>query len=158
MTNLIAINVVTHFCKIGYSISLEKHKITMSNKGKKLVGVWIDHKHAYIIGTPDRSNHGEYDVVKKLSAQHHSDHSSSENAHHNKVAQEIHKLYEDVTHQLTGDDSIFITGPGTAQEELKNFLKQNQHFHNKEIQLGTSDHPTGNQMIAEIRNHFKSFG
>ena len=127
----------------------------MKYNGKKVVGVWIDHKHAFVISTPDRKNLGEFGVVNKIESKHHADHSSNENAHHNKVAQEIHRLYENVSKHIVSDDAIFITGPGTAQEEFKNFLKQDQHFRNKEIVIGTSDHPTENQRVAEVRNHFK---
>lgn len=131
-----------------------KLNLKMKYQGKKVVGVWIDHKQAFIIATSDRKNVGDYSVVKKMDAPYRADHSSNENAHHKKVAQEIKQLYENVSKELLTDDAIFITGPGTAQEELKNFLAQNQHFHNKEIALGTSDHPTDNQRVAEVRNHF----
>ncbi len=126
----------------------------MKYQGKKVIGVWIDHKQAIMISTSDRMSEGDYSVIKKIVSKHHSDHSSSENAHHKKLAQEIHHLYDEVSQFIKEDDAIFITGPGTAQEELKNYLNTDQHFKNKEIELGTSDHPTDNQMIAEVRNHF----
>ncbi|MBL7891465.1 MAG: hypothetical protein JNL63_02445 [Bacteroidia bacterium] len=126
----------------------------MKYKGKKVAGVWIDHKHAYIISTPDRKNEGTYDVIKKIEVHHHADHSSSENVHHNKEAKELKALYQDVSAQLAADDAIFIIGPGTSQEELKNFLQQNSQFKGKEIELGTADHLSMNEMIAKVRTHF----
>ncbi len=126
----------------------------MKYQGKKVIGVWIDHQQAIMISTEDRMNSGEFSVLKKIASAHHGDHSSSEDAHHKKVAQDIHQLYGDVSKFILETDAIFITGPGTAQEELKNYLQTDQHFKSKEIELGTSDHPTDNQMIAEVRNHF----
>jgi len=126
----------------------------MSYQGKKVVGIWIDHKQAFVIGTADRKNNGEFSVLQKFASKHHADHSSSEDAHHNKLAQEIRHLYAEVAGHIKSDDAIFITGPGTAQEEFKNFLSDDQHFHAAEIKIGTSDHPTENQMIAEVRKHF----
>jgi stalled ribosome rescue protein Dom34 len=127
----------------------------MNHTNKKVVGVWLDHKQAMIIATSNQESEGEYGIIKKISAQHHSDHSSSEDAHHKKASQEVHKLYEAISHEVSAHDEIYITGPGTAQEELKNFLAKDMHFKNKEISLGTSDHPTENQMIAEVRDHFQ---
>jgi stalled ribosome rescue protein Dom34 len=127
----------------------------MSYQGKKIAGVWIDHRHAYVISTPDRAHTGEYSIIKKMEAQHHSDHSSSENAHNHKLATETHKLYESVSSVIQDVDSIFLTGPGTAQEEFQNYLKKEHAFGGKEISIGTSDHPTDNQKIAEIRKHFE---
>ncbi len=126
----------------------------MKYQGKKVIGVWIDHQQAIMISTADRMSTGDYSVLKKIASAHHGDHSSSEDSHHKKVAQDIIRLYDDVSQFMKEDDAIFITGPGTAQEELKNHLQNDQHFKSKEIELGTSDHPTENQMIAEVRNHF----
>lgn len=127
----------------------------MGYTGKKVVGVWIDHQNAFIISTPDRMHHGEFSIIHKLAASHHADHSSNEQAHNHKVTAERHKLFEKVSHLIDADDSIFVTGPGTAQEEFSHYLKQQHPFLKKEIAIGTSDHPTENQKIAEVRNHFK---
>ena len=51
-------------------------------------------------------------------------------------------------------DAIFIIGPGTAQEELRNFLNKDQHFTKKEIEIGSADSLTMNEMIAKVRSHF----
>ena len=126
----------------------------MKYNTKKVAGVWIDHKHAYIISTSDRKNEGTYEVIKKIEAEHHTDKSSSESVHHNKENQELKGFYQQVSTQLEGDDALFIVGPGKAQEELKNFLQQKQNFKNKEIELGTADHLSMNEMIAKIRTHF----
>ncbi len=126
----------------------------MNYKGKKVTGVWIDHKHAYLIGTPDRNNDGTYGIIKKIEAVELIDHNRSEKTHHTKEDQILKGLYKDVTAQLESDDAIYIIGPGTAQEELRNFLKENKHFKDKEIEIGTADHLTTNEMIAQIRTHF----
>jgi stalled ribosome rescue protein Dom34 len=126
----------------------------MSYQGKNVVGVWIDHKQAYIIGTNDRKNLGDYQVINHIKSKQHADHSSSEVAHHNKVAQEIGQMYEAVMDHLVSEDAIFISGPGRAQEELRNKMVEDGRFQKKEIVIGTSDHPTDNQRIAEIRAHF----
>ncbi len=126
----------------------------MSYQGKNVVGVWIDHKQAYIIGTQDRKNNGDYQVISHIKSKRHSDHSSSEVAHHNKVAQEVGQMYEAVMGHLVSEDAIYICGPGSAQEELRNIMTVDHRFLKKEIVIGTSDHPTDNQRIAEIRDHF----
>ena len=126
----------------------------MDYQGKKVVGVWIEHKHAYVIGNADSQHDGTYDVLHKIEAPHMTDHNNSEKTHHTKETIQLHHLYKDVSKHLESADAIYIIGPGTAQEELKNYLKESQHFKNKEIQLGTADHLTMNQMVAQVRTHF----
>ncbi|MBX7052140.1 MAG: hypothetical protein K1X54_08905 [Flavobacteriales bacterium] len=126
----------------------------MKYQSKKVAGVWIDHQHAYIIGNADLKSQGDYGVIKKIVSKHHADHSSSEDAHHHRIAQEIKQMYEHVAEQIQAAEAIYITGPGNAQEELRNYLMKDRKFQGKEIALGTSDHPTDNQRVAEIRKHF----
>lgn len=126
----------------------------MKYQSKKVAGVWIDHQHAFIIGNEDFKSQGDYAVIKKITSKHHADHSSSEDAHHHKVEQEIKHMYASVADEIQPVDAIFITGPGNAQEEFRNFLMKERKFQEKEIALGTSDHPTDNQRVAEVRKHF----
>jgi stalled ribosome rescue protein Dom34 len=126
----------------------------MKYQGKKVVGVWIDHKIAHIIATPDRQYDGEYDVRNKVQVHEHPNHTNNENVNNNKANNELNKMYDEVSKHIAEDDVIYLIGPGTAQEEFKNYLGQNSHFRTKEIEIGTADHPTKNQMVAEIRTHF----
>lgn len=126
----------------------------MKYNGKSVAGVWIDHQHAYIISTPDRKNEGTYDVIEKIGAHHHNDHGSSEKVHNNKETQTLHQLYKDVAKHVESMDALLIIGPGKAQEEFKNFLHENKHFHSKEIALDSANHLSMNEMIAKVRMHF----
>ena len=126
----------------------------MSYSDKKVIGVWIDHLHAYIIGTPDLKNEGEYDVLKKIESHFNPSKGKSEGVMNHKHSNELKKLYKEVGEQVSQADAVFIIGPGKAQEELKNFLQEDRHFQAKEIELGTADHLSMNQMVAKIRTHF----
>lgn len=124
-------------------------------QNKNVAGLWIDHEHAFLISTPDKNFDGEYGVIEKLKAPHHGSHTSSENAHHHKISQELHKFFKQIANHLAGYDVILITGPGKAQEEFNNYIKSEGLLRTVEIGLSPADtHLTQNQVIAKVRGHF----
>ena len=128
----------------------------MSNQGKNVVGVWMDSKHAFIISTPDRKTGGKYEMLKKIEREEHSDENyKNERFELGKNTQELKKYFKAIIDEIDQDHAIFIFGPGKAQEELKNVLKDNNQFKSKEIVLGTSDKISINQMIAKVSQHFE---
>ncbi len=126
----------------------------MSYSNKKVTEVWVDHGEAFLINTSDKSNTGNYTIAEKIINKHHHDHGSSEKTHQNKTAQELHKYFDEITNHIQGFDSILLFGPGKAQEELKNFLKDNMHFNEKEVVVKSGNRFTENEMIAFVRNNF----
>lgn len=127
----------------------------MSNHEKKVVGVWMDHQHAFVISTSNRSKGGEYDVIHKINRSgHEEDNFKNERVELSKETLELKKYFKAIAAEIIHDDAIFIFGPGKAQEEFKNMLKDDHHFDSKDIKLGTSDKITNNQMIAKVKDHF----
>jgi hypothetical protein len=127
----------------------------MNYQSKKVVGVWMDHHHAFVISTPDQHAEGEYDVVKKIARhEHDSSNYKNEKVDLAKGSQEQKKYFKAISDQINHAEAIYIFGPGTAQEEFKNTLGHDHHYNGKEILLGTSDKITDNQMIAQVRDHF----
>lgn len=128
----------------------------MNYSNRKVVGVWMDKNHAYLISNPDKSNKGEFAEMHKVEAHHHGEHGSSETVHHHKEVLETHKFFKDLSQHIESYECIYITGPGKIQEEFRNYLQEQHAFHNKIIELGTADHLSKEQMAAQVRNHFKS--
>ena len=126
----------------------------MKYQNKNIVGIWIDHQRAYIISTPDRKTSESFDVIEKIEIPHQQNHGGDEKTRQNKEHEILHHLYTDVASKVKTADAIFIIGPGTAQEELRNFLNKDQHFTKKEIEIGSADSLTMNEMIAKVRSHF----
>ena len=124
-------------------------------QNKNVAGLWIDHEHAFLISTKDKNFDGEYDVMEKFKAPHHGIHTSSENAHHHKINQELHQFFKQMIPHLAGYDVILLTGPGKAQEELNNYIKHEGILRNVQIEMSTADtHLTHNQILAKVRGHF----
>jgi stalled ribosome rescue protein Dom34 len=118
-------------------------------QSKLQVGVWMDHHQALLITEVN----GEFAVREKLHADHHrGDH--SEHTTHNTEQRDSRKYYKALGQALTGYDEIFLFGPGKSQEELRNFLHEDQHFKGKQIALGSVDHLTDHQVIAKVREYF----
>ena len=128
----------------------------MSNS-KKVAGVWMDSKHAFVIANEGFSADGEYDVVSKVNCDGHDDDNyKNDRVEQSKETAELKKYFKEIANHIDEVNEIYIFGPGKSQEQFKNFLKDNQNFDQKHIELGTSDKITENQMIAQVRNHFKS--
>ena len=130
---------------------------TMRHQEKNVVGLWLDHKHAFIIRTADRKIGGTYEMVKKIDREVHTDENyKNEQFELAKNNAEIKKYFKAITDEIVQDHVIFIFGPGKAQEEFKNVLKDILTFKNKEIAVGKSDKLSINQMIARVVAHFGS--
>jgi stalled ribosome rescue protein Dom34 len=127
----------------------------MSEKTKKVVGIWIDKSHAYVFAAPDRSAKGDFALVSKLDIDDHKDDvHKNERTDLSKEKQELRKTYKEIEKLINNDDVIYIFGPGQAQEQLRNHLEDEHHYKQKEIVLGTSGQLTQSQMIDHLEKHF----
>lgn len=123
---------------------------------KKAVGIWMDHSKAFVVATLDGSSTGEFNLIKKISTEHHeSEQYKNEKVELSKSKLELKKFFKEIEKELNDESDIFIFGPGTAQEELKNHLNESHLFRDKNIVLGSSDHLHVNQIIARVKEHFE---
>ena len=123
---------------------------------KKVVGIWMDHSHAYVVATSDGSPTGDFSLIKKIEAEHHkSDNYKNERVELSKEKLELKKFFKEIANEINDESDIFIFGPGTAQEELRNYLTEAHHLNPRKIDLGTADHLTINQIIARVKSHFE---
>jgi hypothetical protein len=126
------------------------------SQGKKVVGVWMDHQHAFIIGTDDRTRGGEYAIIKKINRDgHEGDVYKNEHVELVKEKHEVKKYFKALVAEINNDHEIYIFGPGKAQEEFKNTLEDINSFDSKEIVLGSSDKISTAQMVARVKEHFE---
>jgi len=127
----------------------------MKNENRKFVGVWLDHAHAMVITTEDQTGYGDYAIHTKVEFHGHAAHGSSEHADHHKKQAEAVKYYREVSKHIEAFDDILLFGPGTAQEELFNHLREDKHFQGKKLSIDSAGKLTDNQMIAFVRDFFK---
>jgi stalled ribosome rescue protein Dom34 len=127
----------------------------MSNS-KKVSGVWMDSKHANVIATADRANHGNFEIVATVDCDDHegADY-KNEKVEHAKESQEQKKYFKAIASHIDEDQVIYIFGPGKAQEQFKNYLEDQHNFKSKEVTLGTADKITHNEMVAKVKSFFE---
>ena len=112
-------------------------------------GVWMDHHNAIFITAED----GTFTINGKVVAgEYHGD--KGEHASMNAEKTDNRKYYKTIAQRLLNFDEVLIFGPGTSQEELLNFLHEDQHFKNKKITLDSAAKISDNQMVAKVRDFF----
>ncbi len=133
---------------------------------KKEVGLWIDHRKAVLVFLLEDS-----EEIKEITS-HMDKHvrysgASESNGSHNDAAEDtrdrrfddhLNTYYDEVIVPLHDADSILILGPGEAKIELHKRLVSHDHDHahsERTIVTQPADKMTDNQIVAEVRQHFR---
>lgn len=127
------------------------------------VGLWIDHKQAYAIWSPDGTiqvilSHIEppahYSGGTQLGGK--LNQKGDVELHHNeRFRLQLNKYYQQVIAALKNADSILIMGPGQAKIELEKVIKKNKSIQKRILKVETADKMTKNQMIAYVRKFYQ---
>ncbi len=127
----------------------------MKHNQKQYAGVWLDNQHAMIISKSDTTEQGDYAIQDKVKAKEiHG--GGSEHGMNNAKQADTLKYFKSVSSLLAPYDEILIFGPGKSQEQLLNHLEEDAQFKNKKMTLDTANHLTDPQIIAKVREFFKS--
>ncbi len=128
------------------------------------VGLWIDHKQAYLIWNED----GKIEVIPSQiePPAHYSggtqlggkqnQKADSEARRSDRFKLQIHKYYQQVIAALKDASSIFIMGPGEAKVEFQKAIKKSKDLHRRLLKVETTDKMTKNQMIAYVRKFYEN--
>ena len=120
---------------------------------KKLSGLWLDQHKAIVVKNHDAQNAFKFFLCSPVKAEvQHGN--SSENAANNAEQTNKAKYFKEIAHLLTNSEEVFITGPGTIQEELKNFLHDTAQFKNLKITLDTAQHMSDEEVLDAVKSHF----
>ena len=120
---------------------------------KKLSGLWLDHHKAIVVKNHDAQNAFKFFLCSPVKAEvQHGN--SSENAANNAEQTNKAKYFKEIAHLLTNSEEVFITGPGTIQEELKNFLHDTAQFKNLKITLDTAQQMSDEEVLNAVKSHF----
>ena len=128
------------------------------------VGLWIDHKQAYVISDKDGileviPSHLEppahYSGGTQLGGRmnHKAD---TEYRKSDRFKQQLKKYYQQVISTLKDANSIFIMGPGEAKIEFEKAIRKYKSLQKRILKVETTDKMTKNQMIAYVRNFYKN--
>ena len=64
------------------------------------------------------------------------------------------KFFKEIEKVITNSTDLYITGPGTSQEELRNHLLETPQYKNLNIKLGTDSQLSEEQVLEEVKSHF----
>jgi len=128
------------------------------------IGLWIDHKQAYLIWYKD----GRIEVIASHiePPAHYSggtqlggklNQKADMELHHNdRFRLQLNKYYQQVISALKDADSIFIMGPGEAKIEFQKAMKRNKSINARLLKVETADKMTKNQMVAHVRRFYQT--
>ena len=105
----------------------------MKHDQKKCAGVWIDHQKAIIISKET----GEFAVKEKITAP--GIFQTESELHKNNAKHgDMISYFKSLSGHLHPYDSLLLFGTGVAHEQFHNFLKEDAHFHDKQIAVERS--------------------
>jgi len=128
------------------------------------IGVWIDHKKAFVIGykddkvevieshiEPPAHYSGGTRLGGKLSQK-----ADLELRHNDRINLQLNKYYRAVITALRDASSILIMGPGKAKIEFEKAVKKNKSLQKRLLKVEAVDKMTKNQMVAYVRKFYSS--
>ncbi|NWG07944.1 MAG: hypothetical protein HXY35_14810 [Chloroflexi bacterium] len=128
------------------------------------VGLWIDHKQAYIIWyenekidvilsniEPPAHFSGGTQLGGKLNQK-----GDLELRKNDRYRMQLAKYYQQVISKIKDVDSIFVMGPGEAKIEFEKALRKQKNMQDRVLKSEPADKMTMNQMIAHVRKFYQS--
>src|SRR5215216_1129925 len=126
------------------------------------VGLWIDHKQAYLIW----NENGKVEVIpSRLEPPSHSggtqlggklnQKADIEARRSDRFRLQINKYYQQIIIAIKDASSIFVMGPGEAKVEFQKVIKKSKDLQKRLLKVETTDKMTKNQMIAYVRKFYE---
>ena len=128
------------------------------------VGLWIDHKQAYVISDqdgivevipshiePPTHYSGGTQLGGKLNQK-----TDTEFRKSDRFRLQLKKYYQQVISALKDANSILIIGPGEAKIEFEKALMKYKSLQNRVRKVETADKMTKNQMIAYVKKFYQN--
>jgi stalled ribosome rescue protein Dom34 len=128
------------------------------------IGIWIDHKQAYLIWYED----GKVDTIpSNLEPSAHysggtqlggkfNQKGDTELRHNDRYKVQLNKYYQQVIAALKDAASIFVMGPGEAKVEFEKLLKKHKAMQKRLRKVETASKMTEKQMIAYVKKFYKN--
>lgn len=125
------------------------------------IGLWIDHKQAYIIEYEEKKTQV---IPSNLEPRIHSGGTriggmynqglDSELGYNDRYQHQLHEFYEKVISAVREAEHLFVMGPGEAKHEFEKALHKHKDLRGRLIKNETADKMTENQMTARVREFF----
>lgn len=124
----------------------------MSEKNKKLFGVWMDSQNATIVGKENVES-GEFIVIDHIKNAGPDNNSNENAANHQEIAL-TQKFFKEIAAKMPNVDEIHITGTGQVQEQFIKFLSETPQYKNAVATESTSNKMSDENLLAFIMKHF----
>lgn len=127
---------------------------------KKLYGIWIDHKKAYLFKADEEKIEAMETLTSEVEPHHHSGINDSEHvtlsdeSHNERRTNEMHKFVKQIIEKIHDADGILIFGPGTAKNALHTAIQETKSMGRSMVSVTTADKLTENQMRESVRDFF----
>jgi hypothetical protein len=126
---------------------------------KKEVGLWIDHREAFLVTLTDNGEettriYSDIERTPKFSGSSRSAGSQdAENMQDRQTTNNLGRYYDAIIGHIRDADTIRIFGPGEAKGELEKRLKSKNLNHGI-VSVETTDKLTDPQIAAKVRKYF----
>ena len=124
----------------------------MSEKNKKMFGVWMDSQNATIVGKENVES-GEFIVIGHVKNAGPDNNSNENAANHQEIAL-TQKFFKEIAAKMPNVDEIHITGTGQVQEQFIKFLSETPQYKNAVATDSTSNKMSDENLLAFIMKHF----
>ena len=131
------------------------------------VGIWIDKRNAKIVSV-ETGNERFDTIVSNIEDFHVGGGSGSklkggpqdvvqDRKYLEREKHQLAEFFKDIVKNVAGADAIVIFGPAQTGQKLYNeLLEKHSQFRHKKISIEKADNMTDNQLIAWVRNYYKS--
>jgi stalled ribosome rescue protein Dom34 len=120
---------------------------------QKNLGIWMDHANAQLIVLNSEKESkvitSKFTFDTKEEAL-----SRSENIMHNKRQQMQEAYYKEIADTILNYKHVLLFGPTNAKTELHNYLNEDLHFKDIQVDIEAADKMTDNEKDAFVKKHF----
>lgn len=124
----------------------------MSGKNKKQFGVWMDTRHAIIIGR-ENIDSGDFTILGRVNSEAVEKNSSEKNENNSEKALLL-KFFKEITVLMQNAEEVHVTGTGIAQEQFIHYLADTPQFKNAVANETTSTKMADDKLIEYISQKF----
>lgn len=124
----------------------------MSVQNKKQFGVWMDSRHATVVGRTNIDT-GEFVILGHIENDG-ADSNSNEKTAHNAQKGLQHKFFKEITALMQNAEEVHITGTGTEQEQFMHYMANTPQFKNTITKESTSNKISDEKLLEYMAEKF----
>ena len=125
----------------------------MLDKKFKQFGIWMDNRHATIVGVSQSNEADGFKVLANVKEEKTMG-NSEEHTLNNDKQRHLRMFFKDVSHQMQNAEEIYVTGISTVQEEFKSFLSDTPQFKNVKVHLDTDAALSDDALVEKVKKVF----